>query len=239
MNSHNYKNEIIDDNDEQRFRRISPNWYNKTKKLGKPSLYEQTLTTTTTTTINKETNTKTDEMTTTQLEKSPMRRVNLVTGPQSAFARLFPNKYRQEQEEYTRQHQRSKSSSSAAADNQRYNFDRYKSNDDDDYGTVRKSRRVILYDGENDEYLSNQTDFNNRAKFKQSYQEDISRIPLNYDPDPEIVYRDNPNKITYVQKVGVRYLKPPTPPPSEPIIIRERHATPPQEPPPMVISTTP
>ncbi|CAF5189969.1 unnamed protein product, partial [Rotaria sp. Silwood1] len=69
--------------------------------------------------------------------------------------------------------------------------------------------------------------------------ENITHIPLNYDPDPEIIYRDNPNKLVYVQKIGVRYLKPPTPPPPEPIIVREVQSTPPQEPPPLVVSTTP
>ncbi|CAF3986454.1 unnamed protein product, partial [Rotaria sp. Silwood1] len=120
MNSNNYKNEIIDDSDNQRFRRIRTEWFHKTQQPSVPNLYEQTITTTTTTTINKELNSTTDEMTTTHLEKSPIRRVNLVTGPQSAYARLFPDKYRQEQEELARR-QRSKSS-----DDQRYDFDRVK-----------------------------------------------------------------------------------------------------------------
>lgn len=186
---------------------MTSNVYNhKTSPFVRPEWYEQTLTSTTTTTINRETNSNTDEMTTTQLEKSPLRRLNFVSGPQSAFARLFPEKYRCEQEDVGRK-QRSKSS----CDRDRYNFDRQTTVDG------RKSRRVSFY-----------------------YDHDIpSDIPLNYDPNPEIIRRENPNNVVYVQKVGVRYLEPPTPPPPEPIIIRERHATPPPELPPVVIKTSP
>lgn len=197
----------------------------------KPTLYEQSVTTTTTTTVNKETNTKTDELTTTQLEKSPMRRVNFVTGPKSAFARLFPDRYQQQEGR--------RSKSTTRIDDQRYNFDRCPSTDDDYYETSRKSRRVKFENQLNDLYSSNPTTFTTRTKSESLNSRNIAQIPLNYDPDPEIIYRDNPNKVVYVQKVGVRYLKPPTPTPPEPIIIRERHATPPQEPPPLIISATP
>jgi len=224
LSSNNYRNEIIDDNN-QRFRRIPIDWFHEKQTSVKPTLYEQTVTTTTTTTINKETNSKIDEMTTIHLEKSPMRRVNIVTGPQSAFARLFPDKYRQEQEELLRK-QRSKS-----LDNRPYKFDRITTSDNDE----RKSRRVSFYD----QVLSDQNRLNTSTKYDSYLQEDITRMPLNYDPNPEIIYRDNPNKLVYVQKVGVRYLKPPTPPPPGPIIIRERQSTPLQELPPMIISTTP
>lgn len=187
------------------------NIYNrKTSPSVRPEWYEQTVTSTTTTKINRETNSNTDEMTTTRLEKSPLRRVNIVSGPQSAFARLFPEKYRREQEEWNRK-QRSKSS----CDRDRYNFDRQTTAEE------RKSRRVSFYNEYPNDY-------------------DIaSDISLNYDPNPEIIRRENPNNVVYVQKVGVRYLEPPTPPPPEPIIIRERHATPPPELPPMVIKTSP
>jgi hypothetical protein len=219
-----YKNEIIDDDDRQHFRRIPSDWFNKKQTSNKPKLYEQTVTTTTTR-INKETNSTTDEMTTTHLEKSPIRRVNLVQGPQSAFARLFPEKYRQEQEELAK-NQRPKS----LCEHQYYNFD---------YDDIRKPHRVSFYDQPNNQYLSDAILSNTHTKSDPYLSGDVANIPLNYDPDPEIIYRDNPNKVVYVQKVGVRYLKPPTPPPPEPIIIRERHATPPQQPPPMIISTTP
>jgi len=234
MNSNIYKNEIIDDDERQRFRRIPIDWFNKTQPSIKPKLYEQTVTETTTTTINKETNSTTDEMTTTHLEKSPIRRVNLVHGPQSAFARLFPDKYRQEQEEFVKK-QRPKS----LYDQQYYNLDRLKTSDDLDYEDIRKSHRISFSDQPNNQYLSDAIHSNTHTKSDPYLSGDVANIPLNYDPDPEIIYRDNPNKVVYVQKVGVRYLKPPTPPPPEPIIIRERHATPTQQPPPMIISTTP
>ena len=234
MNTHIYKNEITDDDDRQHFHCIPPDWYKPTTRYVKPDLYEQTVTTTTTTTINKETNSTSDEMTSTRLEKSPMRRVNLVSGPQSAFARLFPERYRQEQEEYAR-----KQRPISFSDQQYYNFDRATTTDNADLEELRKSRRVSFYDQQNNKYLSDRIDKNTHYKSEPYLHELSANIPLNYDPDPEIHYRDNPNKVVYVQKVGVRYLKPPTPPPPEPIIIRERHATPPQDPPPMIISPTP
>jgi len=129
-------------------------------------------------------------------------------------------------EEELRRKQRSKSSSD---NHQCYNFDRSKINDDE------KTRRISFYD----QYLSNEIDTNTQTKSDPYPHEVTANIPLNYDPDPEIIYRDNPNKLVYVQKVGVRYLKPPTPPPPGPIIIRERQSTPLQELPPMIISTTP
>jgi hypothetical protein len=199
-------NQIIIDKYTQRFRPIPSDRFEKTVKPSVPELYEQEVTEVTTTTVNKEANTVMDEMTTTRLEKGPLRRC---CGPRSAFARLFPHKYRQEQ--------RSKST-----EDRRYNFDR---NEDLRIPSDDARRRVSYYNQLNsNRYLSDQN---------------LSQIPLNYDPNPEIIYRDNPNKVVYTQKVGVRYLKPPTPPPPEPIIIREIQATPPQEPPPLVISTTP
>jgi len=228
MNSNNYKNEIIVD-DNQHYRRIPAEWFCKEQHTVKPTLYEQTVTTTTETVTNKETNTKTDEMTTTHLERSPMRRVNIVSGPRSAYARLFPDKYRQEQDELARR-QRSQST-----DNQRYNFDRFVKSNNDNEAVKQYNRPISFYD----QSLSEPNYVNTRTKSDPYIHEDVTRIPLNYDPNPEIIYRDNPNKVVYLQKVGVRYLKPPTPPPPEPIIIRERHATPPQDPPPIVIAATP
>ena len=218
MTNNIYKNEFIDDDERQRFRRIPVDWFTKQQTSNRPQLYEQAVTTTTTTTVNKKTNSTTDEMTTTHLERSPMRRVNCVQGPQSAFARLFPDKYRQEQEESVRR-QRPKS----LHEEQYYNFDRVRTSDD-----MGKPHRVSFYDQTGSQYRS-----------EPYLSEDVANIPLNYDPDPEIIYRDNPNKVVYFQKVGVRYLKPPTPPPPEPIIIREQHAPQPEPPPPMIITATP
>jgi hypothetical protein len=237
MNRNNYNDEIIDASDSQRFHRIRSDWFHKTQQPAVPQLYEQTVTTTTTTTVNKEINETTDEMITTQLEKSPLRRVNLVTGPQSAYARLFPDKFRQEQEELARR-QRSKST-----DSQRYNFDRihneHITSDDDDREIIRKARRVSFYDKQNDDLLFNQNGLNTRTKSCSYLNEKLIEIPVNFDPDPEVIYRDNPDDVVYVRKVGVRYLKPPTPPPPEPLIIREVQATRQQELSPIIISPTP
>lgn len=234
MNSNYYKNEIVDADEQQSFRRIRPQWYEKTTHSSTPNLYEQTVTTTTTTTVNKEANAVTDEMTTTNLEKSPIRRVNLVTGPRSAYARLFPDKYRQEQDDLPQTHY------SPLGDDQRYNFDynknqRMSSNIDDSQST-QKARQVSFEDECTEEYFINES---SRTRAEPCLDENLSRVPLNFDPDPEIIYRDNPNKLVYRQKIGVRYLKPPTPPPPEPIIVREVQATPPEEPPPLIISSTP
>ncbi len=187
MTSNIYKNEIIDNNDNQHFHRILTDRFETNRQIIKPDLFEQTVTTTTTTTINKEINSSTDEMTTVHLEKSPLRRVNIISGPQSAYARLFPDKYRREQEELARK-QRSRST-----DNRSYNFDQIKTSDDE---ATRKSRRVSFYD----QYLSDQIGLNTHTKSDPYLHEDIARIPLNYDPNPEIIYRDNPNKVVYVQK---------------------------------------
>ena len=191
MNTNNQTNEIVDDDDQQRFCQIRTEWFHQTPQSSVPNLYEQTVTTTTTTTINKEANSTTDEMTTTHLEKSPIRRVNVVTGPQSAYARLFPDKYRREQDDIARKH-RSKSS-----DCQRYDFDRIHdqqisfSNDDKNEQLRRRSRQVSFYDQQYDEYLSNP---NSRPKSDSYCDKNLVHIPLNYDPDPEIVYRDNLDK---------------------------------------------
>ena len=208
-----------------------------------PDVYEQTLTTTTTTTLNKEFNSSIDEMTTTHLERSPIRRVNLVGGPRSAFARLFPDKYRQEQEEASRM-QRSKSS-----DDRRYKFNRIA-----DPPRCTQESRTIDRHRTRHRVSFDDTDANElktRTKSDPHLHEyinlpsatttdaDLSHMPLNYDPDPEIIYRDNPDKLVYVQKVGVRYLKPPTPPAPGPLVIREVQATPHKPLPPLVVSNTP
>ncbi|CAF0801404.1 unnamed protein product [Didymodactylos carnosus] len=64
----------------------------------------------------------------------------------------------------------------------------------------------------------------------------VEHHPLNFDPDPEIVYKDNPERIVYVQKVGVKYLQPPTPPPPGPLIIKEVRSPPPPEIPPLIVT---
>jgi hypothetical protein len=216
MKSNIQKNE--DDDDSQRFQPL---------KTQQPSLHEEI--------INKEEYTDMDDMTTTW-EKSPIRRVNVISGPQSAFARLFPEKYRQQEEFIHTQRSRS-------IDNQYSNSDRTTiqhttsdddedDDDDDDRQRIRKSRRVRFHTNE-DESLKTRTK-------SEPY---LNQIPcnndLNYDPNPEIMYHDNPDDIIYTQKVGVRYLKPPTPPPPGPIVIREIQPSPPNNPPPLVVSTTP
>jgi hypothetical protein len=220
MNIH--KNEH--DDDSQRFHCL---------KTQSPSSYEEEITT-----INKEEDTNFKKMSTTTWETSPIRRVNLVSGPHSAFARLFPDKYRQ-QEEFIEKH-RSKST-----DNQRSNIDRYRTSDDDDDGDdidnkerIRKSRRVRFYTNE-DDTLKTRTKsepYLNQIPISSEYSHDDD---INYDHEPEIVRHNNLDDITYTQKVGVRYLKPPTPPPHGPIVIREIQSSPPNDPPPFVVSTTP
>ena len=190
---------------------------------------------TTTTIINREECTDFDDMTRTTWETTPIRHVNLVSGPQSAFARLFPEKYRQ-QEEYHRQ-QRSKSSDHhrthieqipvqyVVSDNEEVESDYQESE-------IRKSRRVRFMTDDGNS-------FHTRTK-SEPYLNDLHlNDDLNYDPHPEVVHRENSDDITYTQKVGVRYLKPPTPPPPGPILIREIQPTPPKNPPPLVVSTTP
>ena len=212
-----------------------------------PTFYEQTVTTTTTTTINEECNSKVDEMTSTNIERSPLRRVNVVGGPRSAFARLFPERYRDEQDQI----QRSKST-----EDQRYNFDGVDHQYPNDRPTnLRRSHRVTFED-QDAERLSTRTKSEpfltdashhyqnisssaSPSPLDGTLGEKVTKIPLNFDPEPEVIYRDNPNKLVYVQKVGVRYLKPPTPPPPGPLVIREIASTPLQEPPPLIVSTTP
>ncbi|CAF1141628.1 unnamed protein product [Adineta ricciae] len=238
MIANNYGEETSPVNrDNQRFHQIRTNWFHKTRQPALPDLYEQAITTTTTTTtINKEANVTTDE--TTVLDKGPLRRVNLISGPQSAYARLFPDKYRQEQEDIVRR-QRSKST-----DDRRYNFDRSFNqriaSDDDCDDVIRKSRHVSFCEQQNEPLLfSEQADLGARTQSFPCLNDKSLEAPFNYDPNPEIVYKENPDEIVYVQKVGVRYLEPPTPPPPEPIIIREIQSSPAQELPPLVLSTTP
>lgn len=232
MNRKHRPDVVIPSPECERFRRIRNDWFHKTQQPAVPDLYEQTVTTTTTTTINKEANATTDELMTTRLEKSPIRRVNLVTGPQSAYARLFPDRYRQEQEEFVRRH-RSKST-----EDHRYNFDRTGSNDNC-RDLVLNSRRVSFYDQPSSGTVSPCFTLNTRTKSFPCLNDKSIQLPFNYDPNPEIIYQDNPDELVYVQKVGVRYLEPPTPPPPEPIIIREVQPSPPQELPPLILSTTP
>lgn len=196
--------------------------------------YEEKMTTTTTV-IDREERTDFDDLTRTTWETTPIRRVNLVSGPQSAFARLFPDKYRQ-QEEYHRQ-QRSKSSDHHRTNSNHIPVQYVVSDNEDmesDYqeSEIRRSRRVrFITDEENS--------FHTRTK-SEPYLKDLHlNDDFNYDPHPEVVHRENSDNIIYTQRVGVRYLKPPTPPPPGPILIREIQPTPPNDPPPLVVSTTP
>jgi hypothetical protein len=224
MNSNIHKNENENDDVSQRFQHL---------KTEQPSLYEQKITT-----INKEEYTDFDDMTTTttttSLERTPIRRFNLISGPRSAFARLFPDKYRQQEESNK---QRSKSTDHRYSNIDLITIQHTTSDDDDDNNNnnkerIRKSRRVRFH-----------TDEDNSLKSRTKSESYLNQIHLNndinYDPNPEIIYRDNPDDIVYTQRVGVRYLKPPTPPPPGPILIREVQSTPPTAPPPLVVSTTP
>ena len=162
-----------------------------------------------------------DTMTTDNWERNPIRRVNVIGGPQSAFARLFPEKYRQEEEE-VRSQQRSKS-----IDIQHGTSDDENEQEQQHQTQMRKSRRVRFYTDEDDHRLQTRTK-------SESYLNQLHlNTDLNYDPNPEIIYRDNPDKLIYTQKVAIRYLKPPTPPPPGPIVIREIQSKPPNEPPPL------
>jgi hypothetical protein len=220
MNSNIHKNE--NDDVSQRFQFL---------KTQESSIYEEVIAT-----EKRKEYTDSDDMTTTKLnlERTPIRRVNLISGPHSAFARLFPNKYRQ-QEEFANK-QRSKSS-----DNQHSNIDRITiqdtTSDDEDNDNykegIRKSRRVRFYIDKDDSSLKTRTK-------SEPYLDQIHyNNDINYDLDPEIIYHDNSDDVVYTQKVGVRYLKPPTPPPHGPILIREIQSSPPNAPPPLVVSTKP
>lgn len=221
MNSHIDKNE--NDDVSQRFHIL---------KTQQPTFYDETITT-----INKEEHTNLNDMKRIIWEKTPIRRVNLVSGPQSAFARLFPEKYRQEEE--LRNQQRSKSTENQYSNIDRINIQHTVSDSDDEDSDndnqkerIRKSRRVTFYTNEDDSLKT-------RTKSESYLNQMHLNNDINYDPNPEIIYRDNPDDVIYTQKVGVRYLKPPTPPPPGPILIREIQGTPPQDPPPLVVSTTP
>jgi hypothetical protein len=210
MNSHITQNE--NDDVSQHFHIL---------KTQQPTFYDETITT-----INKEEYTNLDEMSRITWEKTPIRRVNLISGPQSAFARLFPEKYRQEQELRNKQRSKSIEIHHAISD----------SDDDDDDDNqkerIRKSRRVTFFTNEDDSLKT-------RTKSEPYLNQIHLNNDINYDPNPEVIYRDNLDDVVYTQKVGVRYLKPPTPPPPGPILIREIQSTPPQDPLPLVVSTTP
>lgn len=195
-----------------------------------PAFYEETITK-----VNMEEHIDLDDMGRTTWERTPVRRVNVISGPQSAFARLFPDRYRQEEEEKEfRNKQRSKSSEHRHANLDRMPAQYTISDDEDDehQDQIRRSRRVRFFNEKDDS-------FQTRTKSEPYLHQMYSNNDLHYDPDPEIIYRDNPDDVTYTRKVGVRYLKPPTPPPPGPILIREVQSTPPNNPPPLVVSTTP
>jgi len=184
-----------------------------------------------------------DEMmttTTARWETRPARRVHLIGGPQSAFARLFPEKYRQQEELIRTQRSRSNDNRYRSIDHitiQHIISDDDDNDDDDCQERIRKSCRQRFHNNED-----------NSLKIRAKSEPYLDRIHLssecstneiNYDPNPEIIYRENPNDIIYTQKVGVRYLRPPTPPPPGPLLIREIQSTPPIDPPPFIVSPTP
>ncbi|CAF1677242.1 unnamed protein product [Adineta ricciae] len=184
---------------------------------------------------------KRDVMTTTATswDSTPVKRGNFICGPHSAFARLFPDKYRH-QEESTRKPR------SLSIDTQRAGVDhvtipRIPSDNEDCGGCldkVKRSRRVRFDTNEYDNSLHIRTKsepYLNRVDLSTEYLGN----EINCDPNPEVIRCDNPKEVVYTQKVGVRYLRPPTPPPPGPLVIREVHPAPPVDPPPLIVSTTP
>ncbi|CAF3679150.1 unnamed protein product [Adineta steineri] len=184
-----------------------------------------------------------NEMTSTTWETTvPAKRGHRLCGPQSAFARLFPDRYRHQEELIRKQR-------SVSSENQRSNTDhfatRHTTSDDENdevfHGhnndPCRRSRRVRFYTNEiNSPHIQTHSEpYLNQMHLASKYSENN----LNYDPNPEIIYRDNLKDIVYTQKVGIRYLRPPTPPPPGPIVIREIQSKPLNDPPPLVVSATP
>ncbi|CAF0829720.1 unnamed protein product [Rotaria sordida] len=170
-------------------------------------------------------------------ETTSIRSIPVIGGPQSAFARLFPEKYRQQEELLKKQ--RSQSSDNQRLTNEQIITTENKTNDDDDNKQkLRRSRRVRFHINDND-------NFQNRTK-SEPYLNQIHlssnylKHNINYNIDkPETIYCNNSNDITYTQKIGIRYLRPPTPPSPEPLVFHEIQSTPPNEPSPIVISITP
>lgn len=66
----------------------------------------------------------------------------------------------------------------------------------------------------------------------------LDEYPINNDPDPEILIKENTDVIEYVQQIAIRYLRPPTPEPSGEIIINEL-AIPTEPAPPIIIRQQP
>lgn len=149
-------------------------------------------------------------MTTTMWQTSSIRPTSLITGPNSAFARLFPEKYRQ-QEELTRK-QRSKST-----DHQRSNLYQIatatkKIVDNNKTPTKEKGKRLSRIKLSNNETNHRPSRAKSESQLKQIHSSSNDNL-------------NKPDDTKYTQKIGIRYLRPPTPPSPEPIVIHEIEST--------------
>ncbi|CAF1108222.1 unnamed protein product [Rotaria sp. Silwood1] len=165
---------------------------------------------------------------TTSWKTTLLRPTPLIGGPQSAFARLFPEKYRQQEE---LKKQRSKSSDNHCLNNDRIIIEHRTNDDDNDNNQkLRRSGRIRFHSNVNDSFqnLTKSEPHLNQIHLSSDY----SKYYMNYDTN----YTDD---ITYTQTIGIRYLRPPTPPSPEPLVIREIQTTLPDEPSSLIISTTP
>ncbi|CAF3191264.1 unnamed protein product [Rotaria sp. Silwood2] len=174
--------------------------------------------------------------TTTSWKTTPIRPLPLIGGPQSAFARLFPEKYRQQEELLKKQ--RSKSS-----DNQRLNNDQIKiehrtSDDNDNKQKLRRSYRVRLHSNINNNFQNHTKSEPYLNKIHLS--SDYSKHNINYNNNnPVTMYHTNSDDITYTQTIGARYLRSPTSPSPEPLVFREKQTISPNSTTPSIPPRTP
>ncbi|CAM4940937.1 unnamed protein product [Rotaria socialis] len=163
------------------------------------------------------------------------RHVHVIGGPNSAFARLFPDKYQQQQEIIRKQ--RSKSIESERLKNSDRITPEYRSNNN--HREIRRKSCRIRFCPNEDDRLKTRTrsePYLNQIHLSSDY----SNRNVNYDEQHrETNYRNNSDKIIYNQRVGIRYLRPPTPPSPGPLVFREIQSTPTDELPPLLLSTTP
>ncbi|KAI3387481.1 hypothetical protein SNEBB_003057 [Seison nebaliae] len=75
-------------------------------------------------------------------------------------------------------------------------------------------------------------------KIKQMNSEQL-QYQINYDPNPQVIKKQNNENVEYKQEVAIRYLQPPTPPPPGPIIIKEVRPPPAPAAPPVIVRQRP
>ena len=63
----------------------------------------------------------------------------------------------------------------------------------------------------------------------------MNKYPINEDPNPEVIRKQVEHPLQYVQEIGIRYLRPPTPPPPGDIVIQHEPDFVPPPAPPLVI----